>query len=154
MAVSRIEELLATANDVRPEDAAYALPLANAGREHRERFDRYIRELRTAKRAADEWWQGMVESEADRVGDERHAAINVTTKRRGGAVSDPNAIHTIRSAWLDCQEINDRAARGNRVAPAVFVLRWLQEARKPELAEFVGSLRYWPLGLDESGRWT
>jgi hypothetical protein len=122
-------------------------------REHAARFERYVRELREAKQAAEGWWAGLIKAEVARIGDEHQAELNVNTRRRRGPVINPHVIHTIRAAWLDCQAINEHSAETLRVAPQAFVLSWLEETGHRELAEFVAGLPFWPMGLDDSGKW-
>ena len=148
----RIPDLITAAFDVRPGDPPVR-SMTEATDEHRARFDRYVRELRKVKKIAEQWWNGLLEAETERIGDENHAEINVRIRRPAGPIVNPMAIHAVRSGWLDCQDINDRSPERARVAPAAFVLAWLDEAGRHDLAAFVSALPYWPLGLDDSGRW-
>jgi hypothetical protein len=147
----RLEALMTAALDVRAGEPVR--DMADASDEHRARFERYVRELRRAKRVAEEWWSGLVEGETDRVGSEAQAQINVRIRRPPGPVVNPTVVHVIRRAWLDCQRINDTLPESSRVAPAAFVLLWLEQAGKHDLGRFVAGIPYWPLGLDDSGRW-
>lgn len=40
------------------------------------------------------------------------------------------------------------------VYPHVFVLEWLLDGEQDDLAAFLGSLTYWPVGLDRDDRYT
>jgi hypothetical protein len=149
---SRIDALLAAARDVGPAERLPFRPAVESD-EHRARFQQYVRQLRSAKRVADDWWASLIATEAERIGEEEHAAVNVRLRRPPGPVVNPAVIHVIRSAWLDCQSINERSPAEARVAPEAFVLLWLQEAGRKDLADFVAGLPFWPLGLDDNGRW-
>lgn len=42
----------------------------------------------------------------------------------------------------------------NEVDPHIFVLEWLMDGDHDELGDFLGSLTYWPIGLDQDDRYT
>ena len=140
-------------HDVAPPTAPTVFQYGGGSPEHHARFQRYAAELRDAKRIAEDWWKGLIETETARIGDEAQATINVNLRRRYGPVVDPNVIRTIRSAWLDCQSINESVPVTRRVAPEAFVLLWLDDTGLRDLAGFVATLPFWPMGLDDAGRW-
>jgi hypothetical protein len=41
----------------------------------------------------------------------------------------------------------------SQVAPQAFVMLWLSEVGEQDLADFVATLPFWPVGQDEAGRW-
>ena len=81
------------------------------------------------------------------------AEINVKLRRPAGCVVHPKVIHTIRHFWLACLRTNESLRPQDQVAPEAFLLRWLEQAEEPELTEFVATLPFWPMGMDEQGNW-
>lgn len=153
MANSRLAALVAAALDVMPAERTRLVPVADSSPEHRARFRAYVKELRSAKKSADKWWSDLIETETARIGDPEHAQLNVQTRRPPGAVVNPMVIDVIRSAWLDCQDLNDTTISHLHVAPVAFVGLWLEESGHDDLAEFVAALPFWPIGLSDSARW-
>ena len=139
--------------DVMPSERTELLPIANASPDHRARFQTYVRDLSEAKKGAEKWWTDLIAAEIARVGDRRHAEINVRTRRPSGPVVDPAVINVIRSAWLDCQTLNDRVGDALRLAPVALVGMWLEESGYRDLVAFVAPLHFWPVALNDSNRW-
>jgi hypothetical protein len=59
----------------------------------------------------------------------------------------------VREYWLKCDDVNQKTRAEERVAPEDFLLRWLADNGRDELAEFLAGMPYWPIGMDEDGRW-
>jgi hypothetical protein len=151
---TRTAELLEAVEDVAlPMSAPPLQSFDNSTAEHRARFEKYRVQLHAARHTADDWWQGLIDSETRRTGDRKQARINIETRRPYGAAVHPAVIHCLRAAWLDCQLINDRLPQMSQVAPQAFVMLWLSEVGEQDLADFVATLPFWPVGQDEAGRW-
>jgi hypothetical protein len=69
----------------------------------------------------------------------------------GPLYTDPYIIGAVREYWLACDALN-RAEPETAVAPHIFVLEWLREARA-DLAQIVAEYPYWPIGQDAKGGW-
>jgi hypothetical protein len=150
----RIQDLTAAVRDVLlggSEGPVRSIAVARA--EHRSLFNTYVRELREAKKNAESWWQGLIDSEESRIGNRHEAETNVRLRRPAGYVVHPGVIDTIRRFWLGCLRTNDTLPTQDRVAPETFVLRWLEQEGEHDLADFVSALPYWPMGMDEQGKW-
>lgn len=150
----RVEDLLQAARDVAP----MGHPLrggAGSGR-HRALFHQYIGELTPAVRSAQEWFEGLIEVEEERTLDRAQAEETVNERRPVGPVADGGVIAVVRKFWLDCAAINDEidgTRTGEAVAPEDFILAWPVQEGHPELAEFLSSFPFWPMGLDHDGHW-
>lgn len=69
----------------------------------------------------------------------------------GGIATDPYVLGAIREYWLACAALNERAPLKG-VEPSAFILDRLKQVR-PDLADVIARLPYWPIGQDEKGRW-
>ena len=117
-------------------------------------FQQYVKALAAAKEDAETWWESLIETEQERVGDRDQAIENVNERRPTGAMSLGASDAVVREYWLKCDALN-RKTRDleERVAPEDFLLRWLVDNRRDELAEFLAGMPYWPIGMDEDGNW-
>jgi hypothetical protein len=53
------------------------------------------------------------------------------------------------------EDENERAAEEDEeVYPHIFILEWLMTNEFDDLADFLGSLSFWPIGLDREDRYT
>jgi hypothetical protein len=101
-----------------------------------------------------------------------------------GPASHPWVLAVIRKYWLACEAINEENAQidsaradveepeyvlsddedrdeedssddeDDEIYPHIFVLEWLMTEENDDLATFLGSLSYWPVGLDQDDRYT
>ncbi len=147
----KAEDLLAAARDVRRGGVPLHPPGAGAA-PHRDLFERYVVALRRAKEWADNWWESLVETECGRTPDRATAERLVATRNPLGRVGHMRVVAVVREYWLACEVLNGEAP-GQAVAPEDLLLRWLMEPPHQELAAFLSALPYWPVGLDDSGRW-
>lgn len=151
---NRIHDLILAVRDVAPAGSGGPVrSMADANEPFRELFKSYLRDLAEAKQTAESWWQSVLDIESARIGDRREAEINVKLRRPAGSAAHPRIIHTLRYYWLACSSQNKDLPPRERVAPEAFVLLWLEEAGERDLAEFIASIPYWPLGMDENGNW-
>lgn len=150
---ARIRERLTAAEEVSPPSAFTRRPaLRDASPEHGAAFAEYEARLRGAKARADSWWNDLIAAETKRVGDRDEAIINVKTRRPAGRAVNPAVVAAIRSGWLACAALNERLP-SQAVPPEALVLDWLVQSGADDLAEFVATLPFWPVGLDSDGRW-
>lgn len=147
-----LADLVAATRDIAPPDHPAPRAHAAATAEQRALFERYVTELRAAKEAADAWWDGLVghhKSAKARAKAEAELRDEVPV----GPAAHVRAIGVVRRFWLEVAARNRTAAADERVPPECLVLAWLSETGHDELSAFVASYRYWPVGLDVSGRW-
>ena len=124
---------------------------------HEALFAEYVRELRQAKTAAEEWWVKLLESETQQVRNRQNAVAILKRRWPIGPVAHPYVIAVIRKFFLACEALNEELADSDNeeeVYPHVFVSEWLLDEESEDLADFVSDLSYWPIGLDEDGDFT
>lgn len=150
----RIRDLLAAVRDVAAAGSGGSLlTIAGASARHQALLSAYVRDLREAKQTAESWWQDLIDTETSRVGDRREAEINVKLRRPSGCVVHPGVIHIIRYYWIECLRTNQQLSPQDRVAPEALILLWLDQSGKKELAEFIATIPFWPMGMDAKGNW-
>ena len=64
-----------------------------------------------------------------------------------------DVIGTIRRFWLECDALNKKIQRSERVPPEQFILEWLLDGEHDDLVSFLSKLTYLPIGLDQEGNW-
>jgi hypothetical protein len=151
-AAARVRNRLDAVADLVPR-AVERTSLSSSPPEHFELFRNYVAELRRVRARAEAWWEDLLASELERVGDRDEAKRNVESRRPAGCAVHPAVIAVIRAFWLACAALNERLGAQQRIAPEQLVLGWLVQAGDDALAEFVSTLPFWPLGLDSAGRW-
>lgn len=121
---------------------------------HEKLFEEYLEELSRAKGIARAWWDGLIDRETKRRGDENEAITSIRRRWPLGAASHPVVIAVLRKYYLACNALNENLARSGRndeeVYPNHFVADWLINDDTLELAEFVSILSYWPIGLTDN----
>ena len=150
---------------------------------HEALLEEYASALRVAKGRAEQWWAELIVRIEGDVGStdraERAArwpdgpashpwviavirkywleceALNETIQREGG----PPAQASEPEYFLADEETDDRSdeeasEEEAEIYPHVFVLEWLMTDEHDDLADFLGSLSYWPVGLDQNNRYT
>ena len=148
----RARRLLLAAKDFSP-DVHYS-PHSRGSAAHQALFRQYVNALAAAKEDAEEWWESLIETEEERVGDRDQAEENVQERRPTGPMSLGATDAVVREYWLKCDALNQKTRHPEeRVAPEDFLLRWLVDNRRDELAEFLAGMPYWPIGMDEEGNW-
>ena len=85
---------------------------------------------------------------AEQARDDAHASHPI------GPVSHPRVLGVIQAYWALCEEINAvlRTTEG-RVAPEQLLLDWLRDGHRQSWVDALAAMPYWPVGLDEHGRW-
>jgi len=121
---------------------------------HAELFRQYVEALADGVEEAKDWWQALIDNEQSRTIDPQLALANVRSRRPAGPVTYGSVVHVVRTYWLACAALNERAkVEADAVAPEELVLVWLARSQRRDLAEFLSGLPFWPLGLDDKGRW-
>ena len=148
----KARRLLMAAKDVSP-DADYPTPSAGSAA-HQALFKQYVKDLKAAKADSEDWWESLIDTEEERVGDREQALENVNQRRPTGLMSLGASDAVVREYWLKCDALNRKTKNPEeQVAPEDFILRWLMDNRLDALAEFMAEMPYWPIGMDEEGNW-
>jgi hypothetical protein len=150
----RAQALMEAVLDVAPEDHPAWISRNAADSGHKLLFASYVRELRAAKKVAEEWWEAIVKNRVlSTRGGRAQAVISARESRPLGPLSDSNLIGVLRRFWLECVARNEGVPLDQRVPPEVFLLGWLMDSREDQLAKFISGLTFWPIGLDKKNRW-
>lgn len=148
----KARRLLLTAKDFSP-DVDYS-PHSPGSAAHQALFRQYVKALEAAKKDAEDWWESLIETEEERVGDREQAVENVNERRPTGLMSLGASDAVVREYWLKCDALNRKTKNPDeRVAPEDFLLRWLVDNRLDALGAFLADMPYWPIGIDEDGNW-
>jgi hypothetical protein len=153
----RAHQLILMIQDV---DASTRHPLilspgATVGsRHHNMLFEDYVKEISQAKKWTEEWWQALIHTEMQRTPDREFALEKVRRRWPLGPAPTKRIITVIRKYWLASDRLNQQVVLSERVAPVIFILKWLMERGHDDLAEFLTGYPYWPVGLDEDGNWS
>jgi hypothetical protein len=122
---------------------------------HEELFTEYVQALRQAKIEAEEWWTTLLDAETRRASTLNQAVVNLKRRWPVGPASHPYVIAVLRKFFLACEALNDELAdagdEDEEVYPHTFVSEWLLDDETDDLADFMGDLTYWPIGLDSDG---
>jgi hypothetical protein len=142
----------------------------------------YVKELREAKEIVNEWWQALVAQTLQQAESEFAAAEELRRRWPVGPAAHPAILRVVRKYYLACDELNRQVARSSAqtdaqaiesvatyslaangrkaalepdlpLSPGVLVGESLFTAQTRDLADIVGRLTYWPIGLDEKGRY-
>jgi hypothetical protein len=146
-----VRRLLAQPKDLAAPVEYRALGEADAG--HVLLFGQYQEAIRTAYDMGAAWWEALINSQQATSGGREEAIRDSFNKRIGGAAAHPYVVWTIRRFWLACAQVNDGLEPAARVAPEDFLLQWLIDAGETEHVRLLACMPYWPIGLDENGRW-
>lgn len=131
--VRGIERLLGAAEDLRG-SALVPQRLAEVSEFHRLAHFAYLRDLERALVEAERGWT----EDGDAI----------------GPVAHPKVLGVIQAYWALCEEINAvLGTTAEPVAPEQLVLDWLRDGRHASWVDALAALPYWPIGLDDQGRW-
>lgn len=120
---------------------------------HRVLFSNYVSDLRPLARAALDEWNAEVHAVATRTHDLKAATQQHWETFPAGPASRPEFVALIRRYWLACDALNRES--GSAVAPEEFLLAWPLEAsgRDDDVVRIIACMPYWPIGMNEQGRW-
>jgi hypothetical protein len=147
----RAQSLLEAVRDVAP--PGHPPGGAAGSAQHRALFEQYLKKLGRAKRSADQWWLGLIDTEVKHTRNRDRAIANVKERRPIGPVSHPEVTGTVRKFWLACAALNEEVAIAERVAPEDFILGWMLRLGHDDLAKFLSGYPFWPVGMDWDGNW-
>jgi hypothetical protein len=129
------------------------VPLSEAPPDYRKLFEGYLDLIRLALSEAEPWWAGTIAAQRE-LGLDAEAAIAAAFEARmAGPASYPRVTWILRAFWLECAWRNDAGEAALRVRPETFLLQWLVESGESELVRLIACMPYWPIGLDENGKW-
>jgi hypothetical protein len=138
----------------------------------------YIDELRSIKPEVNKWWACLVAATVARVGTELNAAAELRHRWPVGPAAHPRILSIVRKYYLACdrlnkelrlahpmnpEEMNTYVALHAKVTsipdeegdlpinPIILVGESLFTEETKDLANIVGKLTYWPIGMDEKG---
>jgi hypothetical protein len=150
-----IERLLAAPRDLesaRPADCR-VLPHGRGTPAHEALFDAYRSALREIVPEVRRIWVAIVDRCGATVNDPKKAMLEAFRFQPAGAAFDGRFIAVIREHWLSCDSVNSGLPLEQRVAPECLLLRWLVERHETQALEVVAGMPYWPIGMDDAGRW-
>jgi hypothetical protein len=121
---------------------------------HQKLLEEYVDSLRSAKEAADEWWEALLASETRKTKDREQALRNVKERWPYGPAAHPRVLGFILHYYFACEALNERLAKTKKPAeeyPHLFVTEMLMEDGSADLGDFVDTLPGLPIGVDEDG---
>jgi hypothetical protein len=148
-----IDRLLGAAADLRVEPIE-PLKLADASEFHRLAHHAYLRDLERALVEAERWWTEQLGHREARGLSAEQAVADCYEAHPVGPVSHPRVLGVIQAYWVLCEEINAiLRSTERRIAPEQLLLDWLRDGHRDSWVEVLVAMPYWPIGLDEQGRW-
>ncbi len=126
---------------------------ASADPELKKLFDHYLEGYQFMQPHCMRWWRGLIAAAQQGGISREDAVLNAYDSRSAGPASAPEFVWFIRHHWLLCDEINQRLQIERRVAPQDLLLKWLLEREHTEAVHLATAMTYWPIGLDDQGRW-
>jgi hypothetical protein len=148
-----VERLLGAAADLYAEPRIPVAP-AEASEFHRLAHNTYLRDLERALVAAERWWTAELGDREARGMSAEEALASASADHPIGPVAHPRVLGVLAAHWALCEEVNAvlPTAEG-RVGPEQVLLGWLRDGPRASWVEALAALPYWPIGLDEHGRW-
>jgi len=137
-----------------PEHAFFAPSAARvfeARSEYRAAFAQYLKDIAWAADRAGPWWLAVVDSQVEVAGDFDEGLRLAYSLWPAGPSANDDFVSTVREYWLRVCALGDAFQHAERVAPEVFLLGWL--ADRADLVAILTGMPYWPVGLDDTGRW-
>jgi hypothetical protein len=150
-----IERLLGAAADLRSEPMV-SVSLAEASEFHRLAHHAYLRDLERALIDAERWWTHELGEREARGMSAEAALADCLRAHPIGPVAHPRVLGVIQAYWVLCEEINailHSTMAAQPVAPEQLLLGWLRDGHRDSWVEALAAMPYWPVGLDEQGRW-
>jgi hypothetical protein len=150
-----IVRLLSAPRDLPPSAPWVDPPLSvsAASPQHSQLFEEYKDYLGDAMKIAEDWWHSLIQGHMDDGMNRDDAIEEAYAGRYAGPVSCPEIVWTLRKFWLGCDTINRTVEPAEQVPPEVLLLHWLNDGQHPQWIQVLTGMPYWPVGLDESGRW-
>ncbi|TRC93299.1 hypothetical protein FJV76_11860 [Mesorhizobium sp. WSM4303] len=150
-----IKRLLTAMFDVGAHSSWYTAdkPHAAAAADYQQLFDAYCQLIQQAYNEAAPWWEGTVEAERNKGLSQEDALEAAFNNRMAGPASDPRVVWIVRVIWLECANRNAMMPDTEKIRPEYLLLQWLVDAGETELVRLIACMPYWPVGLDEHGKW-
>jgi hypothetical protein len=149
-----VARLLGAASDVRVEPVA-AIGLREASEFHRLAHFAYLRDLERALIEAERWWTAELASREARGLSADEAVADGYRANLVGPVAHPRVLGVIQAYWALCEEINAVLRTTEQpVAPEQLLLDWLRDGHRESWVDTLAAMPYWPIGVDERGRWS
>lgn len=149
-----IDRLLGAAGDLRVEPID-PVSLAEASEFHRLAHFAYLRDLERALIEAERWWTTQVGQREARGLSAEEAVADAYRAHVVGPVGHPRVLGVIQAYWALCEEINLVLRTTERpVAPEQLLLDWLRDGHRESWVDTLTAMPYWPIGVDEQGRWS
>jgi len=107
----------------------------------------YLKEMRAVQALAEAWWKDLLKKSGE-----------AELRRRWplGPAAHPRVIHVLRKYWFKVEDLNREVEQGKGkkgeepVYPQHLLADDLLDGKNDDLAEWLNTLTYWPLGLDEN----
>jgi len=130
------------------------IALAAASAELQALFLEYHQDLQAALSIAETWWSGVVARSRPGLFSRQSTVLAGAYERFfAGPASAPELLWVLHHYWLRCVKVNAELPENARVPPEVMLLHWLRDGRHDSWIECITCLPYWPLGLDDAGKW-
>lgn len=113
----------------------------------------YLDDLLPAADQAVEWWSEIVEGHMEGDGSAREAAFRAYDGWPAGPAADETIVSVVRTYWLACVEQSVGLHPGEGMFPEDFLLATLDRHRHQRAILVLTAMPYWPIGLDENGKW-
>lgn len=121
---------------------------------HQDLFKRYCLELDPAVREAVQMWNGELNGWASEGNSPEQAQETMWATYPAGPAAHPPFVAFVRRYWLACDRLNQSVPESRAARPEQFMLGWLSEDSTFERhAAVLACMPYWPLGIDDEGRW-
>jgi len=114
---------------------------------HEELFQEYLKEMRAAQALAEAWWKDLVN---------KAGAAEARRRWPLGPAAHPRVIDLLRKYWFKVEDINRaiEAGKGKKgeevIYPQNLLADDLLDGKNDDLAKWLNTLTYWPLGLDRN----
>ncbi len=128
-------------------------PRTEAGAAHADLYAAYLRQLPTIFKRAEIWWKGNVYAHIQQGASEEDARTMAFARRLAGPAAEPHVVGLVRRVWRDCAALNATLPLERRVPPQTLLLEWLVDDGYDDFVILLTCMPYWPIGLDDQGRW-
>jgi hypothetical protein len=126
----------------------------DAGAAHRRLWREYETDLRNSVDEALFAWNARLRDIRKQTGSELPAAVAAAYQESpAGPAGSRHMVWVVRKYWLACEALNPSAPPKKRVPPEVFLFGWLEDGAHEDELTVLAQLLYWPIGLNDRGRW-
>ncbi|RWD60247.1 MAG: hypothetical protein E5V89_17840 [Mesorhizobium sp.] len=139
--------------DVVGPDHGIRLSRREASTAYRPLFKAYLADLEETFDVASEIWEAGLDELVDGGLTVNQAITAQLDDAAAGPANHPAVVWLVREYWLRCVAVGETLPAADRIAPEVFLLQWVADEGHKEYVELLTAMPYWPIGLDENGRW-